>query len=151
MLAESGKELQERKPHRLAARARRHLHERQYEFLLAALIQHVFTPALVPSLDLYTRLLWPANMVVLGILSVGVSRHGLSFSLVQRILNERERPRTRGAARYFWAAKLAAKNCAILATAWSTYCGTSYIAMCVAPSTTNSSFGPLASAYAWSL
>ncbi len=56
----------------LAARARQLLRGRKYELLLAALVQHLFSPVVLPDLDVYTRFVWPANMVLLGLFSVGV-------------------------------------------------------------------------------
>lgn len=48
------------------------LHRRKYELLLAALVQHLFIAVLIPDLGLYTRWVWPVNMVLLGVLCVGV-------------------------------------------------------------------------------
>jgi|GEM_PF-4627916 len=49
------------------------------------------------------------------------------------------------------AARCSAKKAESFGTAWSTYSGMSYSAMCVAPSMTNNSLGPLESAKASSL
>jgi hypothetical protein len=48
------------------------LRRRKYELLLAALLQHLFSPVVLPDLDLYTRFVWPANMVLVGLFSVGI-------------------------------------------------------------------------------
>lgn len=52
------------------------LHRRKYELLLAALVQHLFIAVLIPDLGFYTRWVWPANMVLLGVLCVGVFADG---------------------------------------------------------------------------
>ena len=52
--------------------ARPLLQRRKYEFLLAALVQHLFVAAVLPDLGFYTRVIWPINMVVLGVFSVGI-------------------------------------------------------------------------------
>lgn len=48
------------------------LERRKYELLLAALLQHLFSAVVTPDLVIYTRFVWPLNMAVLGLLSVGV-------------------------------------------------------------------------------
>lgn len=48
------------------------MHRRKYELLLAALVQHLFIGVLIPDLMFYARWVWPVNMVLLGVLSVGV-------------------------------------------------------------------------------
>lgn len=48
------------------------LHRRKYELLLAALVQHLFIAVVLPDLDVYTRFIWPMNMAVLGLFSVGI-------------------------------------------------------------------------------
>lgn len=48
------------------------VHRRKYEFLLAALLQHLFIAVVLPDLDVYTRVVWPVNMVLLGLFSVGI-------------------------------------------------------------------------------
>jgi len=44
----------------------------KYEILLFALITHLYIGIFIPDLDLYTYVVWPINMVFLGIASVGV-------------------------------------------------------------------------------
>jgi Ion channel len=56
----------------LVAQVRTVLNRRKYEFLLAALLLHLFVAAGLPDLDLYTRFVWPLNMVLLGLCSVGI-------------------------------------------------------------------------------
>ena len=56
----------------VAGRARRLLQGHKYELLLAALLQHLFAAAALPDVDVYTRFVWPLNMVLLGLLSVGI-------------------------------------------------------------------------------
>lgn len=48
------------------------LSKRKYELLLIALVSHLYIGMFLKDLDFYTRILWPANMVFLGIASVGV-------------------------------------------------------------------------------
>ena len=48
------------------------LHKRKYEFLLIALIQHLFIGIFLRDLYFYTTIVWPINMLILGIASVGV-------------------------------------------------------------------------------
>ncbi|MFY8035931.1 MAG: ion channel [Cyclobacteriaceae bacterium] len=48
------------------------LHKRKYEFLLIALIQHLFIGIFLRDLHFYTTIVWPINMLLLGIASVGV-------------------------------------------------------------------------------
>ncbi|MEZ0610400.1 potassium channel family protein [Fibrella sp. WM1] len=52
--------------------ARRYLQTRKYEVLLAALVQHLFIGIFLSDLAVYTRIIWPINMLVLGIASVGI-------------------------------------------------------------------------------
>ncbi len=56
----------------LAGRVGGLLRRRKYELLLAALLQHLFSPVVLPDLDVYTRYVWPVTMVLLGLFSVGV-------------------------------------------------------------------------------
>lgn len=44
----------------------------KYEILLIALIQHLFIGIVLTNLNNYTKFIWPLNMVILGIASVGV-------------------------------------------------------------------------------
>lgn len=44
----------------------------KYEILLVALIQHLFLGIVLTNLHSYTKYIWPLNMVILGIASVGV-------------------------------------------------------------------------------
>lgn len=48
------------------------LHQHKYELLLAALIQHLFVGILVRDMPFYIEILWPVNMVILGLASIGV-------------------------------------------------------------------------------
>jgi len=48
------------------------LHKRKYELLLIALIQHLFIGIFLRDLYFYTSIVWPINMLILGIASVGV-------------------------------------------------------------------------------
>jgi hypothetical protein len=48
------------------------LHKRKYELLLIALVQHLYIGIFVRDMPFYTEVLWPINMVILGLASVGV-------------------------------------------------------------------------------
>lgn len=53
--------------------------KRKYELLLCALLQHLFIGIFLSNLPVYTKVIWPINMVIVGIFSTGVfigkSRH----------------------------------------------------------------------------
>ena len=49
-----------------------YLQKHKYELLLLALIQHLFIGMFLKDMDFYTEVIWPANMLILGIASVGV-------------------------------------------------------------------------------
>lgn len=46
------------------------LNKRKYELLLFALIQHLFIGIFLTDLDFYTRVIWPINIVLLGLGSI---------------------------------------------------------------------------------
>lgn len=48
------------------------LQKRKYELLLAALIQHLFIGIFLSDLAFYTKVVWPINMLILGMASIGV-------------------------------------------------------------------------------
>lgn len=48
------------------------LQKRKYELLLMALIQHLFIGVFLKDMNFYTKVIWPINMLILGIASVGV-------------------------------------------------------------------------------
>lgn len=48
------------------------LQKRKYELLLFALIQHLYIGIVVRDMAFYTEILWPINMVILGLASIGV-------------------------------------------------------------------------------
>lgn len=48
------------------------LHDGKYELLLIALIQHLFIGIFMQDLSFYSAVIWPINMLILGIASVGV-------------------------------------------------------------------------------
>ncbi|MFN8354093.1 MAG: potassium channel family protein [Spirosomataceae bacterium] len=52
--------------------ARRFLQQRKYELLLVALIQHLFIGVFLTDMMLYRNVVWPLNMLILGIASAGV-------------------------------------------------------------------------------
>jgi hypothetical protein len=64
-----------------------YIHRRKYELLLIALIQHLFIGVFLSDLPFYTKIIWPINMVILGIASVGVFiEKGRWKNLIQQIL-----------------------------------------------------------------
>lgn len=63
------------------------LHKRKYELLLFALIQHLFIGIFLRDLSFYTKVIWPINMLILGIASVGVFiEKGHWKNIIQKIL-----------------------------------------------------------------
>lgn len=63
------------------------LHRNKYELLLIALIQHLYIGIVVRDLTFYTEILWPVNMVILGLASVGVFiEKGRLKNIVKNIL-----------------------------------------------------------------
>ena len=63
------------------------LHRRKYEVLLLALVQHLFIGIFLRDLPYYTKYIWPINMLVLGLASVGVFiEKGLWKNTVRNVL-----------------------------------------------------------------
>ncbi len=59
----------------------------KYEFLLFGLLQHLFVAIFISDLDFYAQVIWPINMVVLGITSVGIfSEKGKNEIIIKNIL-----------------------------------------------------------------
>lgn len=50
----------------------KNLEKYKYELLLLALVQHLFIGIFVSDLEFYTRIIWPINMILLGLGSVYV-------------------------------------------------------------------------------
>ncbi|HVI47954.1 MAG TPA: potassium channel family protein [Chitinophaga sp.] len=48
------------------------LRKQKYEVLLAALLQHLFIGIFLSDLPFYTHVIWPVNMIILGLASVSV-------------------------------------------------------------------------------
>jgi len=48
------------------------IRKRKYEVLLVALIQHLFVGIFLSDLTFYTQVIWPINMLILGVASIGV-------------------------------------------------------------------------------
>ncbi|WP_435353615.1 potassium channel family protein [Emticicia sp. SJ17W-69] len=46
--------------------------QNKYEILLFALIQHLFVGIILKDMDFYVKIIWPINMIIVGIASVGV-------------------------------------------------------------------------------
>lgn len=49
-----------------------YLNKYKYELLLLALVQHLFIGIFLQDLAFYTKVIWPFNMLLLGVASVGV-------------------------------------------------------------------------------
>ncbi|MBS1548440.1 MAG: two pore domain potassium channel family protein [Bacteroidetes bacterium] len=63
------------------------IHQRKYEVLLFALVQHLFIGIFVQDLPLYTQVIWPINMLILGLASIGVFiEKGQWKNIIQKIL-----------------------------------------------------------------
>ena len=48
------------------------LHVNKYEILLVALIQHLYMGVFLHDSDFYTRVIWPINIFIVGVASIGV-------------------------------------------------------------------------------
>lgn len=48
------------------------LHVNKYEILLFALIQHLFIGIFLDDADFYTKVVWPVNILIVGVASIGV-------------------------------------------------------------------------------
>jgi len=48
------------------------LHTYKYEILLYALIQHLFSGVFLTDMAFFTKVIWPINMLILGISSAGI-------------------------------------------------------------------------------
>lgn len=48
------------------------IHKYKYEVLLIALIQHLYIGIFLSDLAFYTKVIWPINMLILGVASIGV-------------------------------------------------------------------------------
>lgn len=44
----------------------------KYELLLFALMQHLFVGIVLRDMDFYVKIIWPINMIIVGIASIGV-------------------------------------------------------------------------------
>jgi hypothetical protein len=65
----------------------KYLQKNKYEILLFALIQHLYIGIFLTNLPFYTKVIWPINMLILGIASVGVFiDKGYWKNLIQKIL-----------------------------------------------------------------
>jgi hypothetical protein len=51
---------------------RQYLYDHKYELLLIALLQHLFIGVFLSDLPFYTLVIWPINMLVLGVATAGV-------------------------------------------------------------------------------
>lgn len=50
----------------------RYFHFYKYDILIVALMQHLFVGLLMKDLDFYMKYIWPLNMILLGIASIGL-------------------------------------------------------------------------------
>jgi hypothetical protein len=50
---------------------RQFLSKRKYELLLAVLVLHLFLGVVLRNLDFYAKVIWPVNMLILGVASIG--------------------------------------------------------------------------------
>lgn len=57
---------------KLLRRGKDTLHQYKYELLLFGLVQHLFIGIFITDLRLYQDVIWPLNMLILGILSIGI-------------------------------------------------------------------------------
>ncbi len=48
------------------------LHVNKYEILLIALIQHLFIGVFLEDVDFYAKVIWPINILVVGMASIGI-------------------------------------------------------------------------------
>lgn len=48
------------------------LHVNKYEVLLVALIQHLYMGVFLHDSDFYTKVIWPINILIVGVASIGV-------------------------------------------------------------------------------
>lgn len=63
------------------------LQKYKYELLLLVLIQHLFICIFLRDLPFYTKVIWPVNMLILGVASVGVFiEKGALKNIIQKIL-----------------------------------------------------------------
>lgn len=47
------------------------IHKRKYEILLLALVQHLFISIVLRDMQVYEEIIWPVNMMILGVASIG--------------------------------------------------------------------------------
>ncbi len=60
----------------------------KYEVLLFALIQHLFVGVLLTDMEFYTKIVWPINMIILGLASTGVFiEKGKWKNIIKNVLN----------------------------------------------------------------
>ena len=63
------------------------LHVNKYEVLLVSLIQHLFIGVFLDDLEFYTRVIWPINIFVVGLSSIGIFvRKGRWKKIVRDVL-----------------------------------------------------------------
>lgn len=63
------------------------MQDHKYELLLFALIQHLFIGIFLKDLPFYTKIIWPINMLILGVASIGVFiKKGKRKKIIKNIL-----------------------------------------------------------------
>ncbi len=68
-------------------RIRKFLHKRKYELLLFALIQHLFIGIFLSDMLFYEQVIWPVNMLVLGVASIGLFvEKGMWKNIIRNVL-----------------------------------------------------------------
>lgn len=66
---------------------RNYLEKRKYEVLLVALAVHLYAGAFFSDFEIYSRIVWPINMIILAVACIGIfSRKGRTKNLIKNIL-----------------------------------------------------------------
>ena len=93
------------------SKIRHFLQRNKYELLLFALIQHLFIVIILKDLAFYTKVVWPINIAIVGIASVGVFigkskwkniLRNILFSLAQHIFRKRRDLPYRAQQFFYW-------------------------------------------------
>lgn len=62
------------------------LYNRKYELLLFALVQHLFIGIFINNLKIYEEIIWPLNMIILGVASIGVFKNNTKANNYLQVL-----------------------------------------------------------------
>ncbi|MPR32920.1 ion channel [Salmonirosea aquatica] len=60
------------------------LHVNKYEVLLVSLIQHLFIGVFLKDLEFYTKVIWPINIFIVGLASVGIFVRKVPWKIILR-------------------------------------------------------------------